>query len=83
MFPANYPTANIFGKKRTHQPIDPNHSHFLLVDDGTRDKFGGEEKWRAMFESKLAKWSMTTGSKSRSKGMQSNVELFVSLTTEG
>lgn len=48
-FPATYPISEITGQKGT-QPLDPNHSHFILVDDGSRDKFGGEIKWRAEFE---------------------------------
>ncbi|XP_067945050.1 transient receptor potential cation channel subfamily M member-like 2 [Watersipora subatra] len=35
--------------KRT-EPLDPNHSHFILVDDGSTNKFGGESKWRHKFE---------------------------------
>ena len=48
-FPASYPIAELKGKKGT-QPLDPNHSHFILIDDGSRDTFGGEIKWRADFE---------------------------------
>lgn len=33
--------------------LDPNHTHFLLVDDSTV-KFGGEVEFRANFESELA-----------------------------
>ena len=48
-FPASYPITELKGKKGT-QPLDPNHSHFILIDDGSRDTFGGEIKWRADFE---------------------------------
>jgi hypothetical protein len=34
--------------------LDPNHSHFILVDDARHD-FGGEVEFRAKIESKLAK----------------------------
>ncbi|EGD73752.1 hypothetical protein PTSG_05446 [Salpingoeca rosetta] len=35
--------------------LDPNHNVFLLVDDGTRDKFGKEIKFRAAVESATRK----------------------------
>lgn len=30
--------------------LDPNHTHFILVDDGSVEKFGGEIAFRAKFE---------------------------------
>lgn len=35
--------------------LDPNHSHFLLVDNGTVGEFGGEVKFRANLESRICK----------------------------
>ena len=34
--------------------IDNNHSHFLLVDDGTEGEYGGEIAFRARFQNCLA-----------------------------
>ena len=34
--------------------IDNNHSHFLLVDDGTEGEYGGEIKFRARLQNCLA-----------------------------
>ncbi|KAL5255510.1 hypothetical protein ACHWQZ_G010918 [Mnemiopsis leidyi] len=34
--------------------LDPNHTHFLLVDDGTQYKYGKEIKFRALLEQKLS-----------------------------
>ena len=34
--------------------LDPNHSHFILVDDA-RHEFGGEVEFRAALESELAR----------------------------
>lgn len=31
-------------------PLDHNHTHFILVDDGTEGKFGGEIEFRTLFE---------------------------------
>jgi hypothetical protein len=35
--------------------LDPNHSHFILVDDGSDGQFGKEIKFRAKFENELRK----------------------------
>ena len=40
--------------KRGLAPLDPNHTHFIFVDDGTRAKFGGEISFRARLEHVLA-----------------------------
>ncbi|KAI0222738.1 Transient receptor potential cation channel subfamily M member-like 2 [Lamellibrachia satsuma] len=34
--------------------LDPNHSHFFLVDNGTQHVYGGEIKFRAKLEKKLS-----------------------------
>ena len=36
-------------------PLDPNHSHFLLVDDGTRGNFGVERSLRGELEDLICK----------------------------
>jgi len=33
--------------------LNPNHSHFILVDDGSRHKFGGEIKFRASLQKEI------------------------------
>ena len=33
--------------------LDPNHTHFILVDDGSESKFGVEIKFRARLENEL------------------------------
>jgi hypothetical protein len=35
--------------------LDPNHTHFILVDDGSEGLFGKEIKFRAKFENELRK----------------------------
>ena len=35
--------------------LDPNHTHFILVDDGTEGQFGKEIEFRALLESELRK----------------------------
>jgi hypothetical protein len=34
-------------------PLDPNHTHFILVDDGKNDEFGAEIDFRANLENEL------------------------------
>ena len=57
-FPADYPIADVKAdstKTKKTVPLDPHHSHFILVDNGDRDKFGGEIQWRAEFEDFLSR----------------------------
>ncbi|XP_067935485.1 transient receptor potential cation channel subfamily M member-like 2 [Watersipora subatra] len=73
LFPASYPTTDIVGKGKT-QPLEPNHSHFILVDDGSRDQFGGEIKWRAEFEKFLTDHVLTGLDAKSSSDTKSSVE---------
>jgi transient receptor potential cation channel subfamily M protein 2 len=41
-------------EKERQQPLDPNHSHFILVDN-SRISFGGEIDFRAALESAISK----------------------------
>jgi len=47
-----YPITDVNVQEGT-QPLDPNHSHFILVDDGSINNIGREIKWRADFEKLL------------------------------
>src|SRR5688572_12754443 len=37
----------------TEAPLDPNHTHFILVDDGRQHKYGAEIQLRAALESEI------------------------------
>ena len=41
--------------KNTDVLLDPNHTHFILVDDGTEGQFGKEIEFRALLEAELRK----------------------------
>lgn len=41
-------------KKEKNVPLDPNHSHFILVDNQKRNTFGGEIELRAKLEHAIA-----------------------------
>ena len=49
-------TYTASNKIESGQPVslNPNHTHFLLVDDGFRGKYKGVADFRAKLESKLA-----------------------------
>ncbi|XP_064608301.1 transient receptor potential cation channel subfamily M member 2-like [Liolophura sinensis] len=49
LFPANYSIDALTDSKRT-APLDHNHTHFLLVDDGTEKHQGREGEFRACLE---------------------------------
>ncbi len=40
-------------KQSPRAPLDPNHSHFILVDDGTTGTFGGEIEFRTALENRI------------------------------
>ena len=54
---------NIFDKNQTKNVIeaelDPNHTHFILVDDGSNGIYGKEIEFRAKFENELRKGKST------------------------
>ena len=41
-------------------PLDPNHTHFILVDNGKLNQYGGEIELRANLESQIAKYKLNT-----------------------
>lgn len=49
LFPARYDASLLHNRSGT-AALDNNHTHFIFVDDGTLDRFGGEIEWRASFE---------------------------------
>ena len=50
LFPATYSFEDVEEIKGKGVPLDHNHTHFLMVDDGTEGKFGGEIEFRARLE---------------------------------
>ena len=46
---------------RHHHPVslNPDHTHFLLVDDGHRLRYGGVADFRARLEKKIAQPATT------------------------
>lgn len=47
----NNPTPSV--KANNDILLDPNHTHFILVDNGSENKFGVEIKFRAKLENEL------------------------------
>ncbi|XP_060552910.1 transient receptor potential cation channel subfamily M member 2-like isoform X4 [Ruditapes philippinarum] len=50
IFPATYSLEDVSEVKGRDVPLDHNHTHFMLVDDGTEGKFGAEIEFRSTFE---------------------------------
>lgn len=50
LFPATYSLEDVSEVKGRDVPLDHNHTHFILVDDGSEGKFGGEIEFRTTFE---------------------------------
>ncbi|XP_053387178.1 transient receptor potential cation channel subfamily M member 2-like isoform X2 [Mercenaria mercenaria] len=50
LFPATYSLEDVSEVKGRDVPLDHNHTHFMLVDDGTEGKFGREIEFRSTFE---------------------------------
>lgn len=44
--------------KKKHSALDPNHTHFILVDDQKLNSFGGEINIRTQLESAVSNYSM-------------------------
>ena len=56
LFPAYYNYKDLYTSgKRGVSPLDNNHTHFILVDDGREKKFGAEIMFRAEFENYVSK----------------------------
>ncbi len=56
--PVEYELVKTEKYKKTHfknELLDPNHTHFLLVDDGAQ-KFGGEVEFKADLEAEVARY---------------------------
>lgn len=52
MWPAQYDIKET--SQEEVSPLDPNHSHFILVDNGTQYIFGTEIEFRANLERRIA-----------------------------
>ena len=42
------------GEQKGEAPLQPNHTEFIFVDDGTERKYGGEIAFRARLEEALS-----------------------------
>ncbi|XP_069123673.1 transient receptor potential cation channel subfamily M member-like 2 isoform X2 [Argopecten irradians] len=80
-FPAIYSKQGLKAEKgKRTVPLDHNHTHFVIVDDGSRDKFGGEIEFRANLEKTIS--HMLCNSESMTSNLQVNTPV-ISLIIEG
>lgn len=58
-----WPASYRLGKKQRPKEsfLDPNHTHFVLVDNGTQHHFGVEIPFRARMENSIANMKTNTG----------------------
>ena len=58
-WPAMY---RIQGEQKSKQSfLDPNHTHFILVDNGTQRRFATEIEFRAKLEKEISQLTTSTG----------------------
>ncbi|XP_067945054.1 transient receptor potential cation channel subfamily M member-like 2 [Watersipora subatra] len=93
-FPAVYPITEVVGNQRSQEnansanvkrtePLDPNHSHFILVDNGSRNTFGGESKWGQNFEKSLTSHVLASSGSSSSEGDAVHIPMVTLLVNGG
>lgn len=81
LFPAKYSMEDIQACDKRGAALDHNHTHFLLVDDGTEGKYGGEIEFRSHLESYISNKVETGVAESQSKtshNLISNSPVFLS-----
>ncbi len=66
-FPAHYNSDDLHSGKATSAPLDHNHTHFILVDNGTENKFGVEIALRATLEQYISEVVQTGVSENQSE----------------
>ena len=54
LFPADYDAEDLSTGSQVEFALDPNHTHFILVDDGTQLQLRTEIGFRTEFESYLS-----------------------------
>lgn len=67
MQPAQYTMEDLHSCSEKFTPLDHNHTHFLLVDDGTEGKYGGEIEFRSRLESYISTKVKTGTGKNQSE----------------
>ena len=54
-WPALYEQEPLVGSAKKMSHIDPNHTHFIFVDNGTTNKYGTEIDFRTRLEASISK----------------------------
>ena len=61
VYPAQYRISTERVKVKKEAYLDPNHTHFILVDNGTEHKFATEIPFRAKLENAVSNMKTDTG----------------------
>lgn len=70
LFPAVYSKTDVMEAQLAcsrNVPLDENHSHFILIDDGSENKFGGEIEFRTSLEKYISEQSVDPDDKESCK----------------
>uniref|UniRef100_K1PWA2 Transient receptor potential cation channel subfamily M member 6 n=1 Tax=Magallana gigas TaxID=29159 RepID=K1PWA2_MAGGI len=59
-FPVHFQTSKVIQHGKP-VPLNPNHTHFVFVDDGFRNNYKGASEFRALFEQKVSKPTQAGG----------------------
>lgn len=70
LYPAMYRMENV--PESSGALLDSNHSHFLLVDNGTEEKYGVEIDLRSKFEEAVMKVKTDSRSAAGTKACEKN-----------
>ncbi|XP_005091977.2 transient receptor potential cation channel subfamily M member-like 2 [Aplysia californica] len=65
LWPVTYAIEDVMNPPRGSSALDRNHTHFLLVDNGTDGQYGAEIKFRSELESYISKVGTTGVSESQ------------------
>ena len=67
MWPATYAIEDVIPPPKGASALDHNHTHFLLVDNGTEKIYGTEIKFRSKIESYISSKGSTGVSESQGR----------------
>ena len=67
LWPVTYASEDVVKPPKGWSALDKNHTHFLLIDNGTDGKFGTEIKFRSELEAYISKVGTTGVSESQGK----------------
>lgn len=65
LWPATYAIEDVVHQPKGYTSLDPNHSHFILVDNGCDITYGAEISFRTQLESYISNAGTTGASETQ------------------